>query len=218
MNNKKIILLISFIFCIILTGCSLDVQEMAKHSVSEKVEVYFSGSGDFSANISSGVREEPYEYNGKTEELKDFAIITIFVDEDLKYIQAEITINEELSTILLEQDLINGSHVVDLERKINQDDKVSLKYKGNVVELECKSNNFNVDCDKALEIGAETFSEELENLVSKKKLNAECYLRIIDNPNDKFNRLFWYFYIYAENGTSHYCVINIEDGNVLIKN
>lgn len=217
MTNKKILLLISFFFCVILTGCSVNIQDLAKQSVSEIVEVYFSGSGDFSANISAGQRENPYEYNGKAGELKDFSVVTMFVSADQKCIQAEISINTKNETIILEQDLLSSSYVVDLEYKVNAEDKISLKYKDSVVELECKSKDFNIKSGNALEIATQTFSNELENLISKKKINAECYLRIIDNPNDKFNRLFWYFYIYAENGTSHYCVINIEDGTILTK-
>lgn len=217
MFNKRMLLLISFLFCLVLTGCSINIQDLAKQSVSEMVEVYFSGTGDFSANISSGQREEPYEYNGKTGELKDFSVVTMLVSDNQKCIQAEISVNDKNATMILEQDLLTSSYVVDLGYKVSEDDKISIKYKGSVVDLECRSKNFNIKSSEALEIGTEAFSDELENLVSKKKLSAECYLRIIDNPNDKFNRLFWYFYIYAENGTSHYCVINIEDGNILTK-
>ncbi len=217
MFNKKMLLLISFLFCVVLTGCSINIQDLAKQSISEMVEVYFSGAGDFSANISSGQREEPYEYNGKTGELKDFSVVTMLVSDNQKCIQAEISVNDKKATIILEQDLLSSSYVVDLGYKVSEDDKISIKYKGSVVDLECRSQNFNIKSSDALEIGTEAFSDELENLVSKRKLSAECYLRIIDNPNDKFNRLFWYFYIYAENGTSHYCVINIEDGNILTK-
>ena len=218
MLNKKVLLSISFLFGIIATGCSMDAQELASQSISEKVQVYFSGVGDFTANINSGIREEPYKYNGKTGELKDFSIVTLNVGVDEKYIQAEIIINDKSSNILLEQDLLTSEHVVDLGYKVKEEDKITIKYKEGVVDLECRSKNFEINCEQALEIGIQTFNEELETLVSKKKLSAECYLRIIDNPEDKFNRLFWYFYIYAENGSTHYCVINIADGNVLTKN
>lgn len=221
MFNKKIFLLISFLcICglVVFTGCSLNVQELAKESISEKVEVYFSGTGDFSANISSGYREEPYIHNGKTAEIKDFAIVTLILGVNAKFVEAEITINDKTDTILLEQDILTSEHLVDLAYRVKEDDKISVKYKDNVVELECKSKDFITTSDMALEIGTTAFETDLEKLISKEKLSAECYLRVINNPNDKFNRLFWYFYIYAENGTTYYCVINIDDGNILIKN
>lgn len=217
MFNKKILLLISFLFSLVLTGCSVNIQDLAKQSVSEMVEIYFSGAGDFSANISAGQREEPYQYNGKSGELKDFSVVTMLVLDNQKCIQAEISVNNKKATIILEQDLLSSSYVVDLGYKVSEHDEISIKYKNSTVKLECRSKKFNIKSSDALEIGIDAFADELENLVSKKKLSAECYLRIIDNPNDKFNRLFWYFYIYAENGISHYCVINIEDGNILTK-
>ena len=218
--SKKIFLLISSLcLCCLfaITGCSLNVEELAKQSISEKVEVYFSGTGDFSANISSGYREDPYVYNGKTAEVKNFAVVTLLLGVDSKYVQADITINDKTSTILLEQDMLSSEHVADLGYKVKEDDEISIKYKDKSVQLTCKSKDFATSSDRALEIGTTAFAEDLEKLISKEKLSAECYLRVIDNPNDKFNRLFWYFYIYAENGTTHYCVISVEDDNILIK-
>ena len=95
MFNKRMLLLISFLFCLVLTGCSINIQDLAKQSVSEMVEVYFSGTGDFSANISSGQREEPYEYNGKTGELNEFSVVTMLVSDNQKCIQAEISVNDK---------------------------------------------------------------------------------------------------------------------------
>ena len=211
-----------FLFCLSVMlfsfGCSKDFEQIVFENISEEVETYFCGVGDFKAKLSSGQREEPYTYNGKRSALVDFAVLSVFCDCDKSMISVDVVINGQIETKILELNTINGEFVVDLEKKINESDVVLLKYGGSELTLECKSKDFQINSQKALDIGIGIFKEDLNKLVSKNELLAEVYLRVLDNAKDNFNRAYWYFYIYAVNNQTYSCVIDVMTGDIVLKN
>ena len=218
MKKGLYILLLCLTCFFTVFGCSNDFNEIVYKNISEQVETYFCGVGEFKAKISSGERENPYTYNGKTGSLVDFAILSVICDYTGSMIQVEITINEQTENKILELNTINGEFVIDLERKINQDDNVSVKYNNQELTLECRSKQFNINYLDALSIGIGTFEQDLKNLFSKNKLLAEIYLRVLDSAQNNFNRAYWYFYVYAENQTTYSCVIDVNSGEIVVKN
>ena len=202
-----------------MLGCSHSANELASKNVSEKVTTYFCGvSGNFKASISSGQRENPYTYNGIKNPLVDFAVLTISCDSNLTYIDVDVKINDDTSTQRLEIDTVTGEYIVDLERYLVGSDLVSVKYKGIELNLECKSKDFKISHIEALKIGNDCFSEDLQNLISKNELLAEIYLRVLSSSADNFSRMYWYYYIFAQNGTTYSCVIDTNSGEIVVKN
>ena len=60
----------------------------------------------------------------------------------------------------------------------------------------CRSNEFIIGSEKALELGINEFNEEIKKLVSQNEFLGECYLRVLDRAEDNFENVFWYFYIF----------------------
>ena len=219
MKKGFFIVAMFFAFCGAFLGCSKDVNSLASQNISEKVLTYFCGVGEgFKASLSSGQRETPYTYNGIKGKLVDFAVLTISCDCKDPSIEAQVEINDERKSVRLEVDIVTGEYLVDLEKFLVSEDVVKVKYKENEVELECKSKDFKVSLKEALKIGNENFLTELENLSSKNELLAEIYLRVLSNSADNFSRTYWYYYIFAQNGTTMSCVIDTTSGEIIVKN
>ena len=221
MNNKIVLSLISFfsiIGILMLVGCSNQIKTLSADHVSEKTELYFTGVGEFKASLSSGERENPYEYDGVKRDSVDYSLVTLYLTNNAKSVDAEVIINGISSVKTFDLDIITGNYIADLEKRVNADDKISVKYKGNEVSLDCVSKDFLINCDKALEIGLESFEKEMTKLLSKNNLTAECYLRILDRAENNFSLIYWYFYIYAQNGTTYSCVITVDKGEIIVRN
>ena len=220
-NNKIVLILISIFSCIgimMLLGCSVDVTTLTKENVSEKTELYFTGVGEFKASLSSGEREDPFIYDGIKNACVDYSVVTLYVSSSAQSITAEVFINGIGEIKIFDFDIISGNYVADLEKKVKQEDEIKIKYRDQEVILNCVSKNFVIDANKALEIGIDSFKGEMEKLLSKNKLTAECYLRILDRAENNFSLVYWYFYIYAKNGTTYSCVITVDDGKIIVRN
>lgn len=204
----------SFFMCF---GCNKNV--VSEKNVSERVETYFNGvANGFKASISSGQRENPYIYNGVTAPFVDFAVLTIVCDCANASIDVQITINEKCQNIRLEVDTVTGHFLTDLETKLKEGDVVTLNYAGESLTLSCMSKDFNLSWKDSFEKGMMVFKDDLQKLCSSGTLMAEIYLRVLDNAEDEFNRIYWYFYVYAQNGTTYSCVIDPKSGEVVVKN
>lgn len=216
--KKNLFVCLMCVFSVFMCfGCNKDI--VSEKNISEKVEVYFNGVGDrFKASISSGQRENPYVYNGLTATLVDFAVLTIVCECVNSSIDAQITINEKRQNIRLEVDTVTGHFLTDLETKLKEDDVITLNYAGEGITLSCKSKDFKFSWKDSFEKGGMVFRDDLQKLSSSGTLTAEIYLRVLDSAEDEFSRTYWYFYIYAQNGTTYSCVIDPKSGEVVVKN
>lgn len=200
-------------------GCGTNLFQQVSDNMSEIVEDYYFGEGEsFNVSLSSGQREDPYEYNGITKKKVDFGALTIFSESKDEIIQVRIDLNVDKGSILLKKDVVSGAYMADIGKKVSPKDSFSVEYMGENVKLTCKSCDFGVSSQQALAIGVETFKADLSRLVYNNKLKAECYLRVLDDVSGQFIRNFWHFYIYTVDGESYSCVIDITSGEIVVKN
>ena len=215
----KKFLLLGFIPCfMLLSGCSVNFVELAKENMSEITTAYFYGKcEEFEISLSSGKREEPYVYDGKNSDVCDFSLVVMNLDSDKDSEVVTFSINGEAISQVLEFNMMTGTYMVDLEREIQEDAIISVKY-GNVqINLECKSKNFTVDVNKAIEIGVNEFVEDIEKMLVKSELKAECYLKVLDNLSNGYDKCFWCFSIVDEKGNHFNAIIDTDSGKVLAR-
>lgn len=217
--KKFVVLFFCLLLCFGGLGCSKDLSFTVEQNISEKVELYFCGVGEFNVSVSSGEREEPYVYDGKRGNMVEFSIFSVYI-ENLRddKIEIELDINDQKSIRTFEYNPLSGCYVFDLEKKMKKDDNIRVSYRNSEVRLLCFSSEFKIDCKKAINIATECFEEDMLKLFSKNELRGECYLRVLDNPKDDFKNKYWYFYVFAENKTSYSCVIDVYTGEIITKN
>lgn len=202
----------------VLGGCSTNYVELAKENMSEITNAYFYGKCDeFEISLSSGRREEPYVYDGKNGETCDFALVIMDLNSEKDKEIVVFSINSNAFSSVLEYNAITGTFMADLEREISENDNISVKFGNSQINLICQSKDFQVDENKAIEIGVNEFFEDFKNMIEKQELKAECYLKILDNLSNGFEKSFWCFAIVDTNGNHFNVIIDTNSGDILAK-
>ncbi len=220
LNNKLILYFLTGLccFCVVFlfAGCSQSAFNLSKNANSEVVKTYFFGKGeDFSSSISSGLREDPYFYDGVSNEKVEFSVVTIFTGFKKEFIQAEVEINDVSKSISLVYDPFTSNYIFDLEKECDQGDVIYITYNNEKIYLENLSKKFNIPYEKAFGKATDYLKTDLEKLTQKDILQAECYLRVLESQDANFEKVFWYFYVFAKNKTSFYCVIDPYTGEII---
>ena len=203
----------------LLTACSSNMENRVKENLSEGCQVLFAGENhNFKATLECGIREEIYAFNGKSEPKKDFGVIKVVFKAKYNDSKAGfILMNNNGDNLIgeLEENPFDGSFMADVEKLIGEDAEIGLDVNGEVVTLVCKSKDFVIDYDKAIEIATIEMEDKLSAYSTSTAFSAECYLKIIDNQKNGFDDYFWYFSIYGADNKTHACVISVETGEVL---
>lgn len=220
MRKKLTIVSMIFALSVLLIGCSVSTLDLVQENMSEYTEVYyFAENEEFYCTISSGQREAEYLMNGKSEESVDFALLSLILNGDLQgsVIKAKVVVDGQEEEKELEVNSLNNAYMVDLERRLTGEESVQIIFGGQILELVNMSKDFEVDCQRALEIATQQLEEQI---LSKKKygeLNSECYLRVLDKKANSFDDLFWCFTVMDIEGNGYSVIISTVDGSVLAK-
>lgn len=210
-------------FLIILIGLSFsgcDVKSDLNENLSEVTYYYFQAIKEgFVSSIRVGEREDPYIIDGKHGKNCGFSLISLKIDNQVQenFIVAELFINGIATKITLELNPANHNYMVDLGYQLNSNDKIILKYDNIELNYENISNNFKITYKNAIKIAKENYNDYIQTLYKGKKFKGECYLKVLTLKNAGQDELFWIFTIVNENYQHKNIVINIENGNVLIK-
>ena len=202
---------------LMLFGCGSQVDRLTlvQENMSEKSEVYFfSDNLNLPISIASGVREDPYGYDGESNDKCEFALIIARLDNsDNEYVT--VNVDGEEKQVLLEFNYRTGTHMADLEQTLTGNEVITVKFLDEEANLICKSNDFKVDANQALEIGTENLSSFIDSLRSGNNFNGECYLKLLDNISGGFSDIFWLFSVYSADGEMQNVIISTENGSVL---
>ena len=107
--------------------------------------------------------------------------------------------------------------ISDLEKEFSGEEKIAITFNGKVLTLECLSKNFAIDSQKALEIASKELADKITMKKSFSKLNAECYLRVLDKKANKQDGVFWCFSVLNVDNENYSVIISTTDGKVLAK-
>ncbi|MBQ8792718.1 MAG: hypothetical protein IJZ62_03810 [Clostridia bacterium] len=206
-----------FLICLTFTGCfeGNNIYSL----MSEQAKIYFSGEGEgVKANIAVGKRENPYIMDGVHNELVDFSLITVSVNSGMaeENLQISLSINGQVSNILLELNPLNMSYMADLGYALNGDDEITITVEGKSFELINIGENFEVDCNQAIEIALNSI-EDVSSFKKNGKFACEGYLKILDGSKFGGEGLYWCFTLIGEDKTSSNILINTMDKNDVFK-
>ena len=185
-------------------------------NISDLRTNFFIGENDvFFAELSSGLREEQFFYDGISTSKVECAVLSIgfFNPNYSNAIEVNVEIDGQTQKIILQHSPFEELFMVDLGKRIDDNAKVSVIYNDKKTELKCVSKDWQIEYNKALEIGIKNFQAELESLYFNGKLNAECYLKIIYER--EFDKTYWYFGIIDRAGEKYNILIDVNDGRVV---
>lgn len=213
--------LLFFLICgITFSACTFNISTKVKQNISELAEELFFGENeDAFVTVTSGYREQPFEYDGICNESVDFCVVDVVFKNSnpLSEIDAQISINDNNHQITLEKNPFKSSFMIDLQKSIDVTDHICLTINEKPIELSCKSKDFAITYEKALNIGIESTLEKLKNLTTRGKFKGECYLKIINNPLQNSKLFYWFFSVKGQDGSNFSVIIDPTTGSVLAK-
>lgn len=219
--KKFLFLLGSMLFCAcFLIACSYSLASKVKNHISELSQILFAADGQtFFATLTGGEREEPYIHDGQTATKQPFSVLCVTFFESIKddTIPVVLTINNQTFQGELERNPFNTNYMTDFEKILLPEDQITLQIGETTVEFECKSNSFETDSQKAIDIAIENLNDQLMEQFSNNSFNAECYLKIINNPFQNKNVYYWFFTVRTADKTIGTIVIDTMSNNVLAR-
>ena len=105
----KMCFVIIFFCSICLLGCKTDIKTCVLGNCSEIRNIVFEAkTNDFRVSYTSGEREDPYYYDGKSQPRCDFGIITLYFSGLQAYIKVpfEIDIDGGVQVAILKKTLL----------------------------------------------------------------------------------------------------------------
>ena len=219
--TKKILVCLSLcLVCLGLAGCGKTINDVVRENMSELTQdFYYAENDDFVATLSVGEREEEYFYDGKKTDSVQFALLTLSFKEYLneKIIKVQVASGDTSKIVEMEYNDLSGTFMADIVNEIEIGESVFVNFDGNVVELEKTSSNFTIQSNEAINIACENLQTELEELKSFSHFNGECYLRVLNQKENKFDDFYWCFTCIDNEGGNFSVIISTSDGSVLAK-
>lgn len=224
--KKFFIVFIVFITIFSFSGCSNNINQEIQERLSEVRFNLFEASSDIiNVKFSSGFREEPYVLNGKSENKKEFGVITvkflINITNKTNLPSFVITINEMDFDGEFELNPFDQTYVQDIETFVLDDSNISIKILWNNIDFEGElknlTNNYNCNHTKALSIFIKEYNKNLKNLL-KNDIEFEVYIKIINDPSLEINKNYFYVCLLSISGESFSVVIDPLSCEILAKN
>lgn len=204
--------------CFGLTGCSKSELDKYSSKVSELREYLYAGENDdYKVTAISGVREEPYELNGISCAKRNFTVITVTPksfapNKTYKY---TATVNGATYQGDLMPHPFAQSLSVDIPTVASSGFELTVSCDGDrTLKLENAIKGDNIGAQKAFGIALNKLKAELKKFKVKGKLNAEIYVRIMENPIDGSGGNFWYVSFVSEDRSTVAVLLRAETGEV----
>jgi len=217
--KKFLLFMLVPLVALTLAGCQKKVE--IKDALSEVTKVYYQASNEeLSASICAGDREEKYVIDGKHGKTCEFTLISIkFNDQqNVNSMGLDFVIDGVETKVVLELNPANHMYMADLGYALKDESEISLAYNGKTLTFENVSKNFSIDYNKAISIALENFGEELKSFYNGGSFEVECYLKVLTLRDNGKEDLFWIFTIVGKDKQTKNIVLNVNDGNIIIKN
>lgn len=217
-GSLSLIVFMVFLF----SGCT---QTQNNNNVADiRNGIYDGECEDFNATFVYGERENPYQANGIANNLVEFGIISVVFEtkpsqENVKY---SLKLNgEKTFSGTLEKNPYSNEYMADVGFAIAPNSSLSLTLSINNEEKEInlsnKSNSWKISSEKALEIGKESFKDEI-SMFNKNNENYELFVKIITQQQTNFGKYYWNVSIVSSSGKKHNIVFSTDSEEILLKN
>lgn len=223
---KKFFLLI-FICPLFLFGCNnANLKAIVNEKLSEvRFNLFSASSDEINIKFTSGFREDPYILNGKSENKKEFGVITVKFLKSLPNTNASpnfvITIEDMDFDGVFELNPFDQTYVQDIETFVLDDSNVTIKIMFGELNFETSLKNvskeFSINHKDALNIFIKEFEKDINHLLKNGK-DFEVYVKIISDPNFSLDKNYFYVCLISNSGISFSLIIDPLSGQILAKN
>lgn len=215
-----LLVLAMFVSALFFVGCGTPNNSVLANLSDIRYGVFDAKNENAIASFVYGQREQNYSPDGKCSALTDFGIISVSLLK--KYDKSEIpfTIFDGINTISgnLEKSPYENKFLADIGKQITQEPlELTLNINNEEIKLELnkKSDNFEIKYEQALDIGKDALKEEISKNNNK---HMEFQLKIISQNEIEFGKYFWQFCLICEDGQTHTVTFSVQNPEILVKN
>ncbi len=214
-NLKFATITVLILCCVLFVGCSENLSNLVKENMSDLRINYFEGKTElFYADLSCGYREQNFAYDGVSTKKTECGVLSVEFKKTYSYLSicVNLDIDGDTKEYVLLKSPFENKYMIDIEKIVNEKNaiKLSLKNQDDYCDLINVSKDWKIQYEDALNIGIETFKEELKNEYSNGKFNAEGYLKVVSK--NEFDQKFWYFSFITTKNVSKSMLINVNSG------
>lgn len=210
------------IVAMLLVGCGSQNTNVNANLSDSRYGVFDAKNEQISATFIYGERENPYKPDGISNSNVNFGILTIVFPEKQTESEFEFTLKTDDKTYTgkVEKSPFTDEYLADIGSQITANSPIELTLKlpdgETKLSLEKRSEDWQINFDKALKIGENALKDEISDM--SKNGRIEYYLKIISNNKTSFGTYFWAFTAISENGEKHTVVFSPSSDIILVKN
>lgn len=201
-----------------------DPMKLVYNNISECRQNYFTARDDLNQIVvSSGYREDPYILDGVHTQNVEFGIVVLKTSLlDITAPSCILQVAETDYSGTMEKNPYDNTYVFDIGKYLDADTVMTITIQIEGTEYNFEPTNISKDWQtgylQAQEIGFAELESYIIASTSGKNFNAECYVKIVNNPNDISGLYYWYVSIIDTSGTTHSVIIDTSNGEVLNSN
>ena len=223
---KKIVIIILILCSIFLLWFfkNGEIGESQKLNISSQIQysLFVLNTDKYTAELSFGIREDDFEYDGKSNSKLEYGVLKVFIKGFTGYankIETVLSIESQNYVYELEKNPFDNMFVCDMQKIINGNKNIQIQIPlldEMFYSFENISKNWKIDYKVALNIGfKEMKGFILENNNASK--SCEIYLTAIDNGRHD-TEYFWLFKVQTSQLKTKIIVIDTKTCEIVLKN
>lgn len=203
-------------------GCAKFNLQFEKNISEIQTALFSAEDKNIFATLALGKRENPYVVDGNSEELVDFAVLTVYPQQLRPQSQNAsfvLTTNQAQYDGKFEVNPFDNSFVVDLQTIETDFSKIMLSLTIDGIEYSYELQNqlqgSSANSEEVKNIASKQFESIKDKLIKNGKLQAEVYIRVIK----KFGHMpLWYVSVVTSQSDLFALIIDPASKEVIAKN
>lgn len=193
---KKLLSLIVCVLCVLLVACDTPIEKREPNLSELRDEVMTAQSEQMKISLMSGVRENPFVIDGVPGEKTPFTVVTITPTGfgETTVFSYAIYLGEEKMEGTFSKHPFKNTWSFEIPHKASGNVALTITadgYAENFNLASVKTSDM-IDAAEALEIAEIRLKDRVKALTSDGKLNAEIYIRFLENPISSEGGYYWY--------------------------
>ncbi|MCL2796575.1 MAG: hypothetical protein FWD58_00760 [Firmicutes bacterium] len=199
----RFICIAATLVCLLMLPACQPAMQRYGHLVSElRDNVYVAESANYSVQIITGKREDPFLMDGHAGATRDFTVITVTPKIGEHTFTYRVTLNgtEYAGTFLPHPFAATVSaDIAVLSSDTAIEVSISAGGKSEALTAQSVKTEQMISADKAVEIAERKLKSCLDNFRADGALHCEIYVRLMANPIDNSGGYYWYVAFIGEN-------------------
>ena len=195
-HMKKLICLILCFFTLFLLACDSPMEKRERNLSELRDEVMVAAGDGMKISLISGVREDPFVIDGAPGEKKPFTVVTITPDgfNENAAFSYSLYIGESKFEGNFSKHPFKNTWSFEISERAEGSAALTVTCDGYAENFELKSVRTEemIDAAAALEIAEIRLKDRIKEHTVSGELNAEIYIRFLENPISSEGGYYWY--------------------------